>query len=113
MTLKDDKPFFELRRYNVNEGKLDQWVDFMDSTLIPFQRSCGMVIVGSWAVPETNQYVWIRRFENEADREKLYKAAYENDYWLKEARPLVGKMIDREDGINVTRMVATPFSIIR
>ena len=113
MSQDSNQPFFELRQYQIKEGQLDNWVEYMDNTLIPFQRSCGMVIVGSWYIRETNKYVWIRRFENEADKERLYKAAYENDYWLNEARPHVGTMVDREAGLDIQEMVASPLSVIR
>lgn len=113
MTQENEKPFFELRQYIIKEGQIDRWVKFMDTVLIPFQRSCGMVIVGSWFVREANQYVWIRRFEGESNKTELYKAAYENDYWLNEAKALVGTMVDREAGITVTQMEASPLSIVR
>lgn len=113
MTQENNQPFFELRQYQIKEGQLDNWVEYMDKTLIPFQRSCGMVIVGSWAVPETNKYVWIRRFESVADKDRLYKAAYENDYWLNTAKAEVGTMLDREAGLDIQEMVASPLSIIR
>ena len=113
MTEEQNQPFFELRQYPLKEGQLDRWVEFMDKTLIPFQRSCGMVIVGSWYVREANQYVWIRRFENEADRQELYKAAYENDTWLNVLKPEVNEMIDREAGLVVTNMTPSALSVIR
>lgn len=113
MSQETDQPFFELRQYQINDGKLDEWVEFMDRTLIPFQRSCGMVVVGSWFVRDQNQYVWIRRFESEENRVALYKAAYENDFWLKEARPMVETMLNRETGVTVTRMEPSDLSILR
>ena len=57
-------------------------------------------------------YVWIRRFENEQERKRLYDAVYQSDYWKNEISPRVGTMIDREK-IKVTRLVATPRSVIQ
>ncbi len=105
--------FFELREYQIKEGKLAEWVQFMDETLIPFQVSTGMIIVGSWFIEETNKYIWIRRFENEAEKKALYQAAYENEMWLDELKPIVNTMLDREAGLNVRNMTASPRSIIR
>lgn len=113
MTTESNQPFFELRQYQILDGQLDRWVAFMDKTLIPFQRSCGMIIVGSWFVRETNQYVWIRRFESQADKERLYKAAYKNDTWLNELKPIVYEMLDRDHKLNVREMSPSPLSIIR
>jgi len=61
---------------------------------------------------EEDLYVWIRRFENEAQREALYQRVYESDYWKNEISPRVGDMLDRER-IVVTRLTPTPKSVIR
>ena len=105
--------FFELRRYQIKDGKRDQWVRFMEEEIIPFQISKGMVICGSFIDQETPEvYVWIRRFEDEADKERLYKAVYESDHWKNDISPRVGEILDRET-IQVTRLEATPKSVIR
>lgn len=105
--------FFELREYQIKKGQMERWVKWMDEILIPFQASKGMVIVGSWFVSEEDKYIWIRRFESEEECTRLYKEAYENDFWLLEAKPLVDEMLDREKGLKVTRMQASPLSILR
>lgn len=104
--------FFELRRYPLKAGKRDEWVKFMDEIVIPFQLSKGMVVLGSFVDEPNDQYVWIRRFENEAEKEALYEAVYKSDYWQNELSPLVGDLIDRE-GIIVTNLTATPRSFIQ
>ena len=57
-------------------------------------------------------YVWIRRFQNEEERKRLYKEVYESDYWRNELSPRVGELMDREK-IVVTRLEATPKSVIQ
>jgi hypothetical protein len=82
----------------------------MEEEIIPFQVSKGAVITGSWRGEEDESvYVWMRRFESEAERERLYKAVYESDYWKNEVSPVVGTLIDRE-AINVQRIVPTRMS---
>jgi NIPSNAP len=105
--------FYELRQYKVLPGMLDEWVRIMEEEIIPFQVSKGMVICGSFR-GETDEsvYVWLRRFENEAEREALYKAVYESEYWKKEIAPQVPKYLDRPN-IVVTRIVPTPKSTVR
>ncbi len=39
--------FYELRQYPVLPGKMNEWVEFMEQEIIPFQVSKGMVITGS------------------------------------------------------------------
>jgi hypothetical protein len=85
----------------------------MDEVIIPYQISKGMVIVASYVgEAEEDLYVWIRRFDNETERERLYKEVYENDYWRNEISPQVGEMIDRSKTV-VSRLNPTPKSVIR
>lgn len=105
--------FFELRQYRMRPGQRDAWVRFMEDRIIPFQSARGMVIVGSWlGETEDDLYVWMRRFEDEAERERLYAAVYDTDEWKNEIGPRVGELVDRER-ITVTRIVPTPRSVIR
>jgi len=57
-------------------------------------------------------YVWIRRFESEAERKRLYDSVYQSDYWKNEIAPRVPQMLDREQ-MKITRLVATPRSVIQ
>ncbi|SVB07641.1 uncharacterized protein METZ01_LOCUS160495, partial [marine metagenome] len=75
--------FYELRQYKVRPGKMDEWVDFMEKEIVPFQVSKGMVITGLYRGEEDDSiYVWTRRFESETQRAQLYEAVYQNDYWI-------------------------------
>ena len=74
-------------------------------------QSVAPVITGSFrGEKDDSVYVWIRRFESEAEREKLYKAVYESDYWKNTVSPKVGELIDRS-AINVQRIVPTKLSV--
>ncbi len=100
--------FFELREYRTKPGQRESWVRFMEEQIIPFQSSKGMVIVGSFVGQEEDDlYSWIRRFESEAERERLYKAVYESDTWKNEIAPKIPEMMDRGK-IVVRRIEATP-----
>ena len=104
--------FFELRQYRIKRGKMKRWVKFMDEVLIPFQIAQGMVVVGSFVGEEEEDlYVWIRRFESEQERKKLYKKVYESETWNSQIKPQVDQMLDRETMI-VTRLLAAPKSVI-
>ena len=105
--------FYELRQYKIRPGKMSEWLAVMENEIIPFQVSKGMVIGGSFRGEEDESvYVWIRRFESEAQREQLYAAVYESDHWKNDIAPRVGKLIDRE-AINVQRLTATQMSILQ
>ena len=84
--MSDGNGFFELRHYTCHEGQRDRWVDYMEKVIIPFQVSKGMVICGSFVGEEDDvTYYWIRRFEDEAERER---------FWLgrKSAFPAAGRI---------------------
>lgn len=104
--------FFELRLYRINPGQRERWVKFMEEVIIPFQVSKGMVVVGSFIAQEDpDLYIWIRRFESEEERERLYKVVYESDYWKNVVRPQASEMLDPKN-IQVIRMEATPKSVV-
>lgn len=105
--------FFELREYHIKPGQRERWVRFMEEVIIPYQVSKGMVVVGSFVGQEDETlYVWLRRFESEAQREQLYKAVYETDTWKNEIKPQVDEMLDRQKTV-IKRIEATQKSVIR
>lgn len=102
--------FFELRQYKVQTGKMAAWLELMENEIIPFQVSKGMVICASFLGEEDDSiYFWIRRFENEAERERLYAEVYESDFWKNDVSPRVGEILDRT-ATNVQRVTATRMS---
>lgn len=102
--------FYELRRYKIADGKMDDWVRFMEEVIIPFQVAQGMVIAGSFRGEDETTYVWLRRFASEAEREELYATVYQSDRWRNEIAPRVAELMLPD--IEVTRIVPTPHSVI-
>ncbi len=103
--------FFELREYRTKPGKRDSWVKFMEEEIIPFQSSKGMVIVGSYVGQEEDDlYIWMRRFESEEERKRLYEAVYETDTWKNDFGPRAGELLDR-DRMIIRRIEATSRSV--
>src|SRR5277367_1137611 len=104
--------FYELRQYKVLPGKMGEWVKIMEEEIIPFQVSKGMVICGSFqGETDDSVYVWLRRFESEAEREALYKAVYDTDFWKTTIAPRVPECLFKESVI--TRIVPTSKSTMR
>ena len=105
--------FYELRQYRTHPGQRDNWVKFMEEVIIPFQVSQGMVISGSFVGEEEDDlYVWIRRFESEDERVRLYEDVYESDTWKNEIAPKIPDMLIR-DKIVVTRLESTNISVLQ
>jgi NIPSNAP len=105
--------FYELRQYRMRPGQRDAWLKIMEEEVVPFQTSKGMVISGMFVGEEDKDlFVWLRRFESEEERERLYDAVYQHDTWKNDIGPRVGELIDREQ-IKVTRIEATPRSVLQ
>ena len=122
--------FFELRIYKVNPGKMQEWVELMEKVILPFQTSKGMVVHGSFIEKSfdqfslndgnremnrdknRNNYIWIRRFQNEAHKEKLYKDVYESEEWVNDIGPKVANLIDR-NSIKIHNLTSTELSIMK
>jgi hypothetical protein len=103
--------FYELRQYKVLPGMLESWVKMMETEIIPFQVSKGMVITGSFqGETDPSVYIWLRRFESEEQRVALYAAVYESDHWKTQIAPRVPEHLDRSAMV-VTRIVPTPKSV--
>ncbi len=105
--------FYELRQYKVRPGMMSEWLKVMEEEIIPFQVGKGMVICGSFrGETDDGVYVWIRRFESEAQREALYKAVYESDTWKNDIAPRIPDLLDRSAMV-VTRIVPTSRSTMQ
>ena len=122
--------FFELRVYQISPGKMDEWVSYMEKTIMPFQVEKGMVIHGSFVMDSSDQfalengdrvmnteekgntYVWIRRFESQEEKVRLYKAVYESKEWLENIAPTVANLVDR-NSILVQNLSSTPLSVMK
>jgi len=105
--------FYELRQYRARPGQRDRLAKYMEEVIIPFQVAKGMVITASFVgEQEADLYVWVRRFEDEAEREALYAAVYQSAEWKETIGPAVGEMLDR-DRIAVTRLTPMAKSVLR
>ncbi len=101
---------FELRQYKVRDGQMAAWLELMEGEIIPYIVSKGMVCTASFrAEDDPSVYIWIRRFEDEADRERLYAEVYEDERWKSDLSPRVGELLIREEAI-VHRLEPTRLS---
>lgn len=99
--------FYELREYRIRDGQRDRWVKLMQEQIIPFQAQQGMVIVGCFTGPEEpDLFVWMRRFDDEAQRLQQYDAVYKSAHWLEKIKPQIDEMLIRER-MRITRLEPT------
>lgn len=105
--------FFEIRQYEIRPGKMDSWIRFFDEKILPFQTGKGIIVTGIFRGEDDDSvFFWIRRFEDEAHREKLYSAVYDSEEWKRDFAPVVGEHINRET-IKSSRVVPSSMSVMR
>lgn len=104
---------YELRHYRVKKGKMKQWLKLMEEEIMPFQVSKGMAIPAMFtASKEKDLFVWLRRFKNEADRKRLYRAVYDTEHWKNVIQPQVNAVL-HVPRIVVTDLSPTPRSVLQ
>src|SRR5918998_6069459 len=97
----------ELRQFRTLPGQRDNWVRFFHEVIAPFQTSKGIRILGTWVAEEEDDlFVWLREFDNEEARVRLYADVYESDYWKNEVTPKVGELLQRGKAV-ITRLNTT------
>lgn len=104
---------FELRHYQCLPGQRDNFVRVMEEEIIPYEIKCGMVIIGTFtADKDENGYYWIRRFQDETERRRLYKAVYGSNQWKNEYDARLREMLDYSS-IKVTQLTPTAKSVLQ
>lgn len=88
---------YELRFYHIKHHRMNDWVRLMEDIIIPFQKNCGMKIVASFVGKQDKDlYIWLRSFDNEEERSRLYDEVYGSGHWKEIVRPQIGDMLIRE-----------------
>lgn len=99
---------YELRFYYIQPGRMEEFLQIMESLIIPFQLSQGMIVLGSFRDSEDEDcYIWLRRYRDEQDKQRLYDRVYGSDYWENVIRPKIAGMLVREKTrVNMLRPTA-------
>jgi hypothetical protein len=71
--------FYEIRTEYARPGCGTGLASYMDETVIPLHRELGMTVVGAFTViGDEDSFVWIRRFEDATDRERVVDAVHQH-----------------------------------
>ena len=68
----------EIRIYTANKGMLDSFVKVWNEQLAPIHEKYGLKILGAWVNRPQNEFVWVRVFEDEADRDAKTKTYFDS-----------------------------------
>jgi hypothetical protein len=71
--------FYEIRTEHARPGRGTELAQYMDETVIPLHQEMGMHVVGAFTViGDEDAFVWIRRFADTADRERVLDAVHQD-----------------------------------
>jgi hypothetical protein len=69
--------FYEIRTEHARPGHGAELARYLDETVIPLHQEMGMHVAGSFTVAgDEDAFVWIRRFVDAADRDRVLTAVH-------------------------------------
>lgn len=71
-------PSYQLRRYVVQPGELDVWIDEWRRLVVPLRERFGFRVEGAWVVRDENRFVWILSYEGEEGIEAANRRYYDS-----------------------------------
>ncbi len=67
----------QIRIYTINKGEMDAFLAHFKEEVKPVHEKVGYPIVASWVNRPQNEFIWIRTYSDEADRDAKGKAFQE------------------------------------
>jgi len=64
----------QVRIYTINRGQMDEFLKHFHDQTMPLHEQVGMPIVATWVNRPQNEFIWVRTFADEADRDAKQKA---------------------------------------
>jgi hypothetical protein len=102
----------EIRLYKTKAGCREQFIEFFERKALPTQEDFGIKILGQFrAVEDADTFVWLRAYEDAAERERLRTAFYDSKVWHETLEAEAFSLL--EDYSNVILVEPTARSSIR
>ncbi len=70
---------YELRRYKIHSGRLDEFVAAWKKGVVPLRERYGFTVHTAWAVVEANEFVWVLGHTDTESFESANRRYYESD----------------------------------
>ncbi len=83
----------QIRIYTINRGEMDAFLAHFRDEVMPAHEKVGLPIVSTFVNRPQNEFIWVRTFTDEADRDAKTKA-------FREATAAAGIQL----GLNVAKM---------
>ena len=68
----------QIRLYTINKGEMDNFLKHFQEEVIPWHASVGVQIIGTYVNRPQNEFIWVRSYADEADRDTKQKALSES-----------------------------------
>ena len=83
----------QIRMYTINRGEMDAFLDNFQKVVLPLHQKVGLPVISTYVNRPQNEFIWVRTFTDEADRDAKQKA-------FQDARAAAGIQL----GLNVAKM---------
>src|SRR5512141_2772883 len=98
-------PIVELRRYTLHPGRRDELIELFEREFIESQEAVGIQVLGQfYDLEDSNQFVWLRGFNDMDARRASLNAFYGGPVWKMHRDAANGTMID-SDNVLLLRLV--------
>ena len=67
----------QIRIYTINRNEMDAFLKHFKEETMPLHEQVGLPIVATFVNRPQNEFIWVRTFEDEADRDAKVKAFQE------------------------------------
>jgi NIPSNAP len=64
----------QIRIYTINRGEMDAFLKHFTEQTVPLHQQVGIPIVGMYVNRPQNEFIWVRTFADEQDRDTRIKA---------------------------------------
>jgi hypothetical protein len=64
----------QIRIYTINKGEMDAFIEHFTQQTMPIHEQVGWNIISTFVNRPQNEFIWIRTYEDEADRDAKAKA---------------------------------------
>lgn len=85
----------ELRRYRIAPGRMDSWLAFFAGAIQEHVRR-GIRVEYAGVDRETSTFIWLRSFDDEADRVESKAGFYGSDWWNERESFAMGHVLEYE-----------------
>lgn len=85
----------QLRVFTINRGKLEEFSRAWRAGVYPLRQKHGFTVPGAWAVPESNQFVWLLCYSGPEEweaRDRSYYASEERSSLNPDPRQFIARV---------------------